>query len=129
MTGRQTYSDFFERWTRPDLPKRVESLDELKVGQIVTWQDTDGYWHVGRSPINAESLKDWSAADVERGVVILSQTEPPRPPIEQGPGDDSDVESGRCCPHCRHLLTEHNKAVYAAAYAMYRSHGEKEPRP
>lgn len=42
--------------------------------------------------------------------------------INVGNGDDEDVEAGRCCPHCRHGLSEHNKAVYDAAYALYTRH-------
>lgn len=42
--------------------------------------------------------------------------------VKQGGGDDSDVETGRCCPHCRHSLSAHNRAVYDAAYAMYKRH-------
>ena len=42
--------------------------------------------------------------------------------IPLGKGDQFDVETGRCCPSCRHNLTSHNKAVYAAAWSMYRRH-------
>jgi len=49
-------------------------------------------------------------------------TDPNYTPKHRGdadrPGDDSDVETGRCCPHCRTLLTEHNLAVWGAGHAV-----------
>lgn len=37
-------------------------------------------------------------------------------------GDRSDVQAGRACPHCRALLTGHNKAVWDAGYAVGQRH-------
>lgn len=39
-----------------------------------------------------------------------------------GPGDASDVEAGRCCPHCRTMLTSHNLAVWNAGYSVAQRH-------
>lgn len=46
--------------------------------------------------------------------------------LMMGKGDESDVESGRCCPTCRHPLTAHNVAVWNAGYAVSRRHSEEE---
>jgi hypothetical protein len=47
--------------------------------------------------------------------------------IAQGTGDASDVATGRCCPHCHHLLTEHNVAVWNAGYAVALRHAGRNP--
>lgn len=44
-----------------------------------------------------------------------------------GLGDDADVEAGRCCPHCRRSLTEHNGAVWSAGYAVGVRHSTDGP--
>ena len=54
----------------------------------------------------------------ERIHALLAEHEPP--------GDDSDVETGRCCPHCRQMLTEHNRAVWEAGYAIGQRHTRDE---
>lgn len=41
------------------------------------------------------------------------------------PGDDEDVATGRCCPSCRTLLTEHNRLVWEAGYAVGTRHAEQ----
>ena len=49
--------------------------------------------------------------------------EPTWPPVVAvGAGDESDVEAGRCCPTCRHDLTEHNRAVWEAGYTIALRH-------
>jgi hypothetical protein len=40
-------------------------------------------------------------------------------------GDASDVAAGRCCPHCRGMLTDHNRAVWNAGYAMGQRHADE----
>jgi uncharacterized Zn finger protein (UPF0148 family) len=40
-------------------------------------------------------------------------------------GDDEDVATGRCCPNCRTPLTEHNRKVWEAGYAVGTRHTEQ----
>lgn len=43
-----------------------------------------------------------------------------------GWGDDSDVENARCCPWCRGSLTDHNREVHAAGYALGERHSTED---
>lgn len=77
-------------------------------------------------PLN-ETLADLTSDPLRAWMLRFPGPTDLDPGTGPGWGDDSDVEAGRCCPWCRGALTEHNRQVHGAGYAMGERHATEQP--